>query len=340
MTPNEPDPVMTVSIVLTVLNEGNGLAELLEALLAQTAAFEEIVIVDGGSQDDTLALLQAYAQRQPRIKVHVERGVNIARGRNLAIARSVGQIIAVTDGGCRPTKDWLKELLAPFYFDPHVGAVGGRFIPVTKTRFEHYSGLMSIPDMGSESQCGMFYGRSSAFRKRLWERVGGYPEWLYTAEDTLFAIGAGRLTDYRIVHAPASVLHWRPRSTLRKMAKMFYLYGRGNGRIEHGELKGALYWLRYYVAFVAGVLFAPVTPWALLASAYAGAHLARTVVQPNLRMISPLAGQAFDRFTYVSLIALTRNLATNAGFVHGWLEYRRGAGFKQKLDDYLNRIQV
>jgi len=69
--------------------------------------------------------------------------------------------------------------------------------------------------------------------RRLWERVGGYPEWLYTAEDTLFALAAGRLAEYKVVYAPASVLYWRPRPTLRKMARMFYLYGRGNGRIQN-----------------------------------------------------------------------------------------------------------
>lgn len=326
---------MKVSIVLTVLNEGDGMAELLDALLIQTAGFEEIVVVDGGSRDRTVETLQTYALRDPRIKVQVAPGVNIARGRNLAIARAQGDLIAVTDGGCRPDRDWLRELLAPLKGDPLVGAVGGRFVPVTETRFEHYSGLMSIPDLASESQRGMFYGRSSAFRKQLWEKVGGYPEWLYTAEDTLFAMGAGKLTHYHIVYAPASLLYWRPRPTLRKMAKMFYLYGRGNGRIQHGDLKGALYWLRYYLAFVAGLLISPHYPWALLVAVYAAWHLFRTVAQPNLRLIGSAAGPATDRFLYVPLISLVRNLSTNLGFVRGWLEYQRDSSFKQRLEDYL-----
>ncbi len=335
MGPTSSDSLMRVSIVLTVLNEGDGMAELLEALLGQTANFDEIVVVDGGSRDETMALLTAYRAKDIRIKLHVDRGVNIARGRNLAIARALGDVIAVTDGGCRPDRDWLRELLAPLESDPLVGAVGGRFVPVTETRFEYYSGVMSIPDLASESQRGMFYGRSSAFRKQLWERVGGYPEWLYTAEDTLFAIGAGKLTDYRIVYAPASLLYWRPRPTLRKMAKMFYLYGKGNGRIQHGDLKGALYWLRYYAAFVAGVLSSPFYPWALLVAVYAAWHLFRTVAQPNLRLISPEAGPAKDSLLYVPLISLVRNLSTNLGFVRGWLEYQRDASFKQRLEDYL-----
>lgn len=331
---------MKASIVLTVLNEGSGMTELLNALLAQSTPPDEIVVVDGGSRDDTIDVLKAYAQRDPRIKWHFEPGVNIARGRNLAIARAQGEIIAVTDGGCQPEADWLRELLAPFANDPTVGAVGGRFVPSSGSRFEYYCGLMSVPDLGGESQRGMFYGRSSAFRKQLWARVGGYPEWLYTAEDTLFAICAGRLTDYKIVYAPDSVLHWRPRPTLRKMAKMFYLYGRGNGRIQHGDLKGCMYWLRYYLALGAAILIAPLFPWTLLLAAAIAGHLYLTIVRPNLETVAQVAAPAEDRFFYVPVIALARNLSTNLGFLHGWLEYRRDGSYRQRLDDYLKGKQA
>lgn len=329
---------MRVSVILTVLNEGEGLAELLDALLAQTRPADEFVIVDGGSRDSTVSTLEHYASQDTRFRIHVEPGVNIARGRNIAIERATGDVIAVTDGGCRPDRDWLRELLAPMDADPSVGAVGGRFIPVGKSRFEFYSGLMSVPDLGSESQRGMFYGRSSAFRKSLWEQVGGYPEWLYTAEDTLFAIGAGRRTTYRIVYAPASLLYWRPRPTLRKLAKMFYLYGRGNGRIQHGSLEGSFYWLRYHGAMVATLLLALWSPVLLLASAFVGWQLYRGIVAPNLRLVDSRlvrSERSPDRYVYVPLIALTRNLSTNLGFLRGWLEFRRGADFKQKLEQYL-----
>jgi glycosyltransferase involved in cell wall biosynthesis len=324
-----------VSVVLTLLNEGEGLAELLEALLAQSHAADEFVIVDGGSRDSTVRTLQRYADRDARFRLFVEPGANIARGRNLAIERASGDVIAVTDGGCRPDRDWLRELLAPLQADPDVGAVGGRFVPVGDSRFEFYSGLMSVPDLAGESQRAMFYGRSSAFRKALWTQLGGYPEWLYTAEDTLFALGAGRRTDWRIVYAPASLLYWRPRPTIRKLAKMFYLYGRGNGRIQHGKLKGSLFWLRYHAALAITLLLAPWWPWLLVVGVYAGWSLFRGVVQPNLRLVESRGVDMTDRFLHVPLIALARNLATNLGFVRGWLEFRRGADFKRRLEQYL-----
>lgn len=331
---------MKISVILTVLNEGAGLRDLLDALLAQSRPADEFVIVDGGSRDDTLHVLQSYAARDARFRIHTETGVNIARGRNIAIERASGDVIAVTDGGCLPEKHWLAELVSPMETDAAVGAVGGRFVPVAKTRFEHYCGKLSVPDLEGESQRGMFYGRSSAFRRALWQDVGGYPEWLYTGEDTLFALGAGRLAKYKIAHAPASVLHWRPRPTLVKMAKMFYLYGRGNGRIQHGSLAGSLYWLRYHLVFaatlLAGVWFSPIWLVTLIVSW----HLYRTIVRPNLESLQATGFEAADRLFYVPLITLVRNLATNLGFVRGWIEYKRGADFKARLDRYLGRPET
>ena len=73
-----------ISLILTVRNERASLPALLESLLAQTRPPDEIVIVDGGSQDDSVALLQGYSERLP-LRLLGEPGCNISRGRNLAI---------------------------------------------------------------------------------------------------------------------------------------------------------------------------------------------------------------------------------------------------------------
>lgn len=79
---------MKVSIALTLLNEGSGMAEVLGCLPALSSFDDEIVVVGGGSRDGTINILEDFACRDPRIKVYVELGVNIACGRNLAIVRA------------------------------------------------------------------------------------------------------------------------------------------------------------------------------------------------------------------------------------------------------------
>ncbi len=54
---------MKVSLIATVKNEGENLRNLLDSILDQTLLPDEVVICDGGSTDNTCAILEEYQQR-------------------------------------------------------------------------------------------------------------------------------------------------------------------------------------------------------------------------------------------------------------------------------------
>ena len=70
---------MRISVICTVLNEGESIRRLMDSLVAQSRQPDEIVIVDGGSRDNTVAVIQEYADRLP-LRVLVEPGANISAG--------------------------------------------------------------------------------------------------------------------------------------------------------------------------------------------------------------------------------------------------------------------
>ena len=89
---------MQVSIIVTVKNEADALPRLLESIRAQSRPADEIVVVDGGSTDDTLGILREYATRLP-LKIISQPGANISQGRNTAIRAATGNVICSTDAG-------------------------------------------------------------------------------------------------------------------------------------------------------------------------------------------------------------------------------------------------
>ncbi|MCK4622645.1 MAG: glycosyltransferase [Desulfuromonadales bacterium] len=321
-----------VSVILTVLNEGEGMTTLLEALFTQTRQPDEIVIVDGGSKDNTLEILNDYAVRDKRLKVFVEAGVNIAWGRNIAIQKASHPIIAVTDGGCRPERNWLEELVRPLLEDDSYAAVAGAFQVDWRSRFEFFSGNLCMPSDSGDARTRLFYGRNSAFRKEAWEAAGGYPEWLYTGEDTLFA---KRVLEcgYRVAWVPGAVVAWRPRPTLRKLGKMFFLYGRGNGRIENGSIKGSLYWLRYHLAWVLTLLAGFFFPWLWLVTLAVLVFLSVQMV-PGTMEAMKMKSAPKSRWLWVPLIVFVRNIATNVGYLFGRWELRQRPEFRNQLEEY------
>ncbi|MEK6572700.1 MAG: glycosyltransferase, partial [Chloroflexota bacterium] len=89
---------MKVSLILTVLNEGDHIRRLLDSVVKQSRRPDEVVVCDGGSRDNTVAVIQEYADRLP-LKILSAPGANISQGRNVAIRAATGDVIAVTDAG-------------------------------------------------------------------------------------------------------------------------------------------------------------------------------------------------------------------------------------------------
>jgi glycosyltransferase involved in cell wall biosynthesis len=161
---------LELSVIVTVYNEGSSIIRLLDSLAAQSRMPDEIVIVDGGSTDNTLEILKNYAARKERtLCVYSRPGTNISQGRNVAIAAAQGDIIAVTDAGVRLDPRWLEELACPFDQDADVNTVAGFFVPDPQTPFEVAMGATVLPAV-TDVNPNTFLpsSRSVAFLKTAW----------------------------------------------------------------------------------------------------------------------------------------------------------------------------
>lgn len=222
---------MTISLIVTVYNEGSAIRRLLDSIVEQTILPDEVVICDGGSSDDTVAQIETYADRLP-LKVIVEPGANISRGRNVAIAAAAGPILALTDAGVRLEKNWLQDITQPLRHDPNVLVVSGFFVPDPESPFEVAMGATVLPTVDEVDPATFLpSSRSLAIRKSAWEKVGGYPEWLDYCEDLVFDL------DLRDEYptfgwAPSALAHFQPRSSLTAFFKQYYRYSRGDGKAD------------------------------------------------------------------------------------------------------------
>jgi glycosyltransferase involved in cell wall biosynthesis len=314
---------MKVSVIVTVLNEGSALRRLLDSLAAQERLPDEVVVVDGGSTDDSLAILQSCIdQGTLPLKVLVEAGANISRGRNLAIAAACGDVIASTDAGVWLVPDWLSELVAPFESHNPPQVVAGFFVPDPQSVFEIALGATVLPVL-EDIQPDSFLpsSRSVAFSRVAWEAVGGYPEWLDYCEDLIFDF---RLRDLfqPFAFAPGAVAHFRPRSNLRSFFLQYYRYARGDGKADLWRKRHAV---RYFTYLLAGPLLLILgrrkSPcWWGLGSILAGLGMLATPYRrlwPRLRRL-PWSGQ-LQAILWVPLIRVTGDVAKMIGYPIGWL---------------------
>jgi glycosyltransferase involved in cell wall biosynthesis len=112
-----------VTAYLPCYNVARYLAATIEGLLRQTHAPAEILIVDDGCTDDTIAVARRYPVRV--VSHEVNRGLAAARNTALQAART--PLVASLDTDAVPEPDWLERLL-PHFTDPRVAGVSGRML--------------------------------------------------------------------------------------------------------------------------------------------------------------------------------------------------------------------
>jgi glycosyltransferase involved in cell wall biosynthesis len=311
-----------VSVICTLLNEGSSVQKLLDSLTRQTRQPDQIIFVDGGSSDDTVARLEQFAHKQKvPVEVLVAAGANISRGRNIAIEAAAGPIIASTDAGVRLDQNWLHELLKPFQMEPQPAVVAGFFVPDPQSAFEVAMGATVLPHISDiDPDTFLPSSRSVAFHKSSWEAAGRYPEWLDYCEDLIF--------DFRLLaetgpfaFAPAASVYFRPRGSLRSFVKQYYRYARGDGKADLWRKRHFIRYFTYLVALPLTLLLgAFASPWWWLLGAGLGffGMLYRPYRRLFLAWPSVNQYERIQTLIWVPIIRIMGDLAKMIGYPVGW----------------------
>jgi glycosyltransferase involved in cell wall biosynthesis len=251
---------MRICVVIPLRNEERSIRSLLDSLTSQALPPAEIAITDGGSTDNTLAIIQEYVSRGTPILLTRTPAALPGRGRNLSAAQATSEWLAFTDGGIQPSRDWLAELA---HRAEQTGAevIYGSWEPVINSFFAECAAIAYVPPPTEKE--GLLlrppFIASTLIRKSVWEAVGGFPEDLRSAEDLLFI---RRIEDSgtRVAFAPRAVVQWELQPTLRLTFRRFALYARHNMRAGlWREWQAAL--LRRYLLLGASAVPALVLGW-------------------------------------------------------------------------------
>ena len=309
-----------LSVIATVYNEGDDIRRLMTSLARQTRLPDEVVIVDGGSTDQTVAVMQSYQDRLP-LRVIVVPGANISEGRNRAAATAVGDILAITDAGVSLPDDWLAALTAPFDQPAPPDVVSGFFRADPHTPFEVAMGATVLP-LADEIDPATFLpsSRSVAVRRTAFEAAGGYPEWLDYCEDLIFDL---RLkANARFAFAPVACVAFRPRGSLGAFFKQYYRYARGDGKADLWRKRHAIRYITYLVVAPGLLLGGMAWPGSWLALLAGGALYMR---RPYTRL--PQVMRWYDESSVrtwviavmlIPVIRVVGDVAKMIGYPVGW----------------------
>lgn len=217
-----------VSLVVPVRDEAATIEALLDSIAAQTRQPDELVFVDGGSVDDTLARLRAASRQNTRIRIIEAGEASPGRGRNIGIEAARHEWVALTDAGIRLEPTWLERLTEVAALDSSVAVVYGNYEPVVTSFFERCAAL-SYPPPKQERPGGRMRGPSTAsmlVRRSVWEAVGGFPD-LRAAEDLIF-MERIRERGFKEGWSPQASVRWQLQPDMARTFRKFVLYSRHN----------------------------------------------------------------------------------------------------------------
>jgi len=193
---------MKISVIIPTYNRSGLLKSAIDSVLSQISRDYELIVVDDGSTDDTIALVRSYGEALVYIKQE-NRGPSAARNRGIEASR--GKLIAFLDSDDRwHSKKLLLQVEAmerePGYLISHTGEVWYRNGELLRHKKKHKK-LSGYIFERSLSMCMVSMSTVIA-RRELFDHIGYFDEALPCCEDYDFWLRASRRYPFLLVDEP------------------------------------------------------------------------------------------------------------------------------------------
>jgi cellulose synthase/poly-beta-1,6-N-acetylglucosamine synthase-like glycosyltransferase/spore germination protein YaaH/peptidoglycan/xylan/chitin deacetylase (PgdA/CDA1 family) len=229
---SQPPAGLTVSVVVPAYNEEQVIARTVEALLGQEPPVTEVVCVDDGSKDRTLAVLHEKFDGNPRVRIFSKPNGGKASALNLGFAEARGEVVVALDSDTIFAQQTVAHLTAPFS-DPRVGAVAGNAkVGNRVNRLTRWQALEYVTAQNLERRAWdlvgavpVVPGAVGAWRRKAVLDAGGFHEDTL-AEDTdltLRLIAQG----FRVVYAEHALAYTEAPETAKALLKQRFRWTYG-----------------------------------------------------------------------------------------------------------------
>lgn len=307
---------MRITFVTTIYNEERTIKRLLDSLQNQTQLPDEVIIVDGGSRDNTVAKIKSYLKTDRHLQITLfEKKGNRSVGRNEGVKRATGDIIVFSDGGCILERNFIEEIVKPFN-DKSVDVVAGYYTGEAKNIFQKclIPYVLVMPDRVNPESF-LPATRSMAIRKRVFMEMGGFDGRYSYNEDYVFS---RKLEKHKknIKFARNAVVRWMPRSSFKQAFIMFYRFALGDMQAGLLRPKVIFLFVRYFAVIILFV-FLFYFPIRIILMTLLLLFLLYSfwAVGKNYRYV-----RDWKAFLYLPLIQYTADLAVLLGTVRGLLK--------------------
>lgn len=173
----------TVSIVLPCYNGAGFLAQSLDSVLAQTFTDWELILVNDCSKDNSLEIMQQYAEKDSRIRIiNNEHNLKLPASLNRGFQEAKGKYLTWTSHDNRMGETMLEEFVNYLDNHPDIGLVTSCYSAFDLKTGE-YLYEVNFPDPQLYLPLYNCVCYAFMYRREVLETVGGYDTTLFLVED-------------------------------------------------------------------------------------------------------------------------------------------------------------
>jgi glycosyltransferase involved in cell wall biosynthesis len=283
----------TVSVIIPARNEGQTIARLIHSIQQQSPAgwAVEVVLVDDGSTDDTVAVARAAGARVLELGARAGGG-NPAVARNRGALAAAGDPLVFLDADCLPATGWLTRLLSGH--ESGAAVVGGALdLPdglSPMARCDYYCGWYHVHSRRPSGEVPNHPPGNVSVRRAEFARTPGFTEQqpVAYAHEELGWQADIRRRGGRLVFDPGAIVYHYNRPGFRNLLRRNYRWGYSaiESKAPTGAARAA--WVYRYPALLAAASL----PLAFASAAYiVGCWIRAGVLEPVLMLPYVLAAR-------------------------------------------------
>jgi len=189
---------------------------------------DEIIIVNGGGENDCQGTLEKWQKEFPALYIIQTKNKNLAASRNIGLSHCSGDLILQTDDDARPFPNWIKKMVKAHENNPDCGVIGGRVIDANQRNFlSKIADIATFPNHNSTQKVRSVAGVNSSYKKEVIESVGEYDETLFRGEDVDYNWRAIQ-TGWDVLYCPEIKVKHLHRPTWKGLFQQHFMYGRAH----------------------------------------------------------------------------------------------------------------
>jgi glycosyltransferase involved in cell wall biosynthesis/GT2 family glycosyltransferase len=205
---------LKASVVICSVDRPIELLNCIQALAQMHYLPEEVIVVLGPDQSDSLLALKTLASPFP-IRIYQNDQRNLSWSRNMGLKVSKCEFIAYIDDDAIPEPNWLKNILLPFS-NSKIGLVGGWTRFQSSMKFQHQNQVVTeslrVRPLGDDEKPGIHeylspLGANFAIRRSVGIELNGFDNYLeWWGDEADFAIRLNQ-SDCLVVFEPSAIVH-------------------------------------------------------------------------------------------------------------------------------------